>query len=74
VGARKEKRIFSYPNVKGDILHQGKNFQTELIFGVIKDDILMDTRTGQIHEGTSEIMTTWLKSEPTPCMVIAQNQ
>jgi hypothetical protein len=35
---------------------------------------LLDNRIGQIHEGTSEIMTTWFKSEPTPCRVLARNQ
>jgi hypothetical protein len=37
--------------VKDDIPHQGKNFQIELIFGAIKDDILLDGRTGWRHKG-----------------------
>jgi hypothetical protein len=47
--------------LRATILHQGKNFQTESIIGVIGDDILLDDRTGQIHEGTSEIMMPWLE-------------
>jgi hypothetical protein len=54
--------------------HWGKNFQTESILGAIEDDILLDNQTWQIHEGMSEIMTTWLGSGPTPCRVLAQNQ
>jgi hypothetical protein len=57
------KRTFSNSNVEDDIAHWGKNFQTELILGTIKDDMLLDNRTGQIHEDTSEIMTTWLEVE-----------
>jgi hypothetical protein len=55
------KRTFSNSNIKDDIAHQGKNFQTESILGAIKDDILLDNWTGQIHEGMSEIMMTWLE-------------
>jgi hypothetical protein len=58
---KKEKRIFSYPNVKGDILHPGKNFQTESIFGVIRDDILLDNRSKWIHKVACEIIMTWLE-------------
>jgi hypothetical protein len=46
------KEAFSSSNVKDDIVHQGKNFQTESIFGTIKDDILLDGRTGWRHKGT----------------------
>jgi hypothetical protein len=70
----KWKGTFSNSNVEDDITHQGKNFQTESILGTIEDGILLDNRTRRIHEGTSEIMTTWLESEPTPCKVLAQNQ
>jgi hypothetical protein len=68
------KWTFSNANIENDITHRGKKFQTESILGAIEDDILLDNRTGQIHEGTSEIMTTWLKCGPTPCRVLAQNQ
>jgi hypothetical protein len=55
------KRTFSNSNVEDDIAHQCKNFQTESILIVIEDDMLLDNRTGQIHEGASEITTTWLE-------------
>jgi hypothetical protein len=60
------KRTLSNPNVKDDILHQGKNFQMEPIIGVIRDDIFLDNRSGWIHEGTCEIKMTWLESEQPP--------
>jgi hypothetical protein len=68
------KRTFSNYNIQDDIDHRGKNFQTELILGTIKDDILLDNWTGWIHEGTCEIMMTWLESGPMPCRLLAQNQ
>jgi hypothetical protein len=68
------KRTFSNSNVKGDIAHRGNNFQTDSIIGMIRDDILLDNRTGWIHEGTGEILLTWLKSGLTPCRILAQNQ
>jgi hypothetical protein len=37
------KTTFSNSNVKGDIAHQGKNFQTESIISVIGDDIRIDS-------------------------------
>jgi hypothetical protein len=49
-GCLEWKRTFSNSNVKDDTPHQGKNFQTELIIDVIEDDILLDNRTGWIHE------------------------
>jgi hypothetical protein len=70
IGCSKWKRTFSNSNIKDDIAHRGNNFQIESI----GDDILLDNRTGWIYEGTSNIMTTWLKSGPTPCRVLAQNQ
>jgi hypothetical protein len=68
--AQKGEMIFSNFNIKDDIPNRGKNFQIESIIGTIEDDILLDNRTGQIHEGMSEIMTTWLESGPTPCRVL----
>jgi hypothetical protein len=68
----KRKRTFSYPDVKGDILHPGKNLQTESIIGVIGDDILLDNRSRWIHEVTCEIKTTWLEGRPTPYRVLAR--
>jgi hypothetical protein len=62
-GYSKWKRIFSNSNVKDDTIHQGKNFQTESIHGVIEDVILLDNWTGHVHEGTSEIIMTWLESD-----------
>jgi hypothetical protein len=44
--ARKGKGTFLNSNVEDNITHQGKNFQTESILGAIKDDILLDNRTG----------------------------
>jgi hypothetical protein len=73
-GFSKWKRTFSNSNVKANIPHRGKNFQTESILDMIGYDILLDNRTRWIHEGTSEIMTTWLESGPTPCRVLARNQ
>jgi hypothetical protein len=72
VGAQKGKRTFSYPDVKGDILHPGKNFQMESIIGVIGDDILLDNRSRWIHEVMCEIKTTWLEGGLTPCRVLAR--
>jgi hypothetical protein len=57
------KRTFSNSNVKDDIPHRGKNFPTESIIGVIGDDILLDNRTGWIHEVTGEIILTWSRNE-----------
>jgi hypothetical protein len=68
------KRTFSNSNNKDDIGHRGKNFQTESILDAIRDDILLDNRTRQIHEDTCEIMMTWLKSGPRPCGVLDPNQ
>jgi hypothetical protein len=67
-------RTFSNSNIKDKIAHQGKDFQTESILDAIGDDILLDNRTGWINEATSEIMTTWLESGPTPYGVLARNQ
>jgi hypothetical protein len=39
--------------------HQGKNFQTESIIDVIEGDILLDGRSGWIHEVAGEIILTW---------------
>jgi hypothetical protein len=55
------KRTFSNSNVEDDITHRGKNFQTKSILGAIKDNMLLDNRTGQIHEGASDITMTWLE-------------
>jgi hypothetical protein len=74
IGCLEWKITLSNSNIKDDITHRGKNFQTELILCVIEDAIQMDNWTGQIHEGTSEIMMTWLESGPTPCRVLAWNQ
>jgi hypothetical protein len=41
---------------------------------MIGDDILLDNRTRWVHEGTGEIVMTWLESGLTPCRVLAQNQ
>jgi hypothetical protein len=41
----KQKRSFSNSNIKDGIFHRGKNFQTELILGVIGDDIILGNRT-----------------------------
>jgi hypothetical protein len=68
----RKKRTFSYPNVKGDILHPGKNFQTASIIDVIGDDILLDNRSRWIHEVMCEIKTSWLEGGPTPCRVLAR--
>jgi hypothetical protein len=45
-GARKGKRTFSNSNVKDNIPYLGKNFQIESIIGAIRDDILLENRTG----------------------------
>jgi hypothetical protein len=37
--------------------------QTRLIIGVNEDDILLDDRTGWIHEVACEIIASWLGSE-----------
>jgi hypothetical protein len=74
IGCSEWKRTFSNSNVEDDIIHRGKNFQTKSILDAIEYDILLDNQTGQIHEGTSEIMMTWFESGPAPCMVLAQNQ
>jgi hypothetical protein len=55
------KRTFSNSNIEDDITHRGKNLQTESILGTSEDDMLLDNRIGQIHEGTSEILMTWLE-------------
>jgi hypothetical protein len=72
--ARKGKRTFSNFNAKDNISYWGKNFQTESIISVIRDDTLLDNRTGWIYEDMSEIMMTWLKSRQIPCTVLARNQ
>jgi hypothetical protein len=38
-------------------------FQARLIIGAIEDDILLDDRTGWIHEVACEIIASWLGSE-----------
>jgi hypothetical protein len=73
LGLGREKEL-SNSNVEDNLTHRGKNFQTESILGAIGDDTHLDNRTRWIHEGTSEIMTTWLESGPTPCRVLARNQ
>jgi hypothetical protein len=60
-GCSKWKTTFSNSNIKDDITHRGKNIQTKSIIGTIEDDILLYNRIGQIHEGMSEIMMTWLE-------------
>jgi hypothetical protein len=59
--AWKGKGTFSNFNVDDNITHRDKNFQSESILGAIKYDMLLDNRTGQVHEDTSEIMMTWLE-------------
>jgi hypothetical protein len=49
-GCSKCKGTFSNSNVKDNIPQQDKNFQTESIIGTIRDDILLDNKTGWIHE------------------------
>jgi hypothetical protein len=68
------KRTLSNSNVQDDIPYWGKNFQTESILDAIGDDILLDNRTGWMHAGTDEIMTTWLEGRPTPYRVLDRNQ
>jgi hypothetical protein len=62
----------SISNVKDDILHQGKNFQTKSNIGMVKDDILLDGIIGWIDEVTCEIRASWLRSEWTPCRVLGR--
>jgi hypothetical protein len=62
IGCSKWKRTFSNSNVEDDILHQGKNFQTKLALGVIKDDLLLDSRIGWIHGVAGEIILTWRRN------------
>jgi hypothetical protein len=71
-GSSDKKRTSSKSNVKGDILHPGKNFQKGSIISVIEDDILFDNRLRWIHEATCEIKMTWLEGGPTPCKVLAR--
>jgi hypothetical protein len=68
-GCSEQKRNFSGSNVKDDITHRGKNFQTELIIGLIKDDTLLDDGTGWIHEVTGEIILTWHRKEQHSCVL-----
>jgi hypothetical protein len=42
IGCSELKRTFSSSKVKDDIHHLGKNFQTEMIIGVMEDDIVLD--------------------------------
>jgi hypothetical protein len=49
------KRTFSNSNVKDDIPHQGKNFQTKSIIGAIEDDILLKLEKGGY-------MKSWVRS------------
>jgi hypothetical protein len=67
------KRTFSNSNIKDDITHWGKNFQTDSIIGAIGYDIPLDNRR-LVTRSHGEIMTTWLESGPTPCRVLARNQ
>jgi hypothetical protein len=50
------KRTFLNSNVKDDNPNWGKNFQSESIIDVI--DILLDDRSGWIHEDVGEIILT----------------
>jgi hypothetical protein len=59
IGYSEWKRTFSSSNVKDDMSHQGKNFQTELILGAIGDDIILDGRIGWIHEVVGKVILTW---------------
>jgi hypothetical protein len=69
-GCSEWKRTFSNLNVKDNITHWGKNFQTESILGAIRDDILLNNQTQWVHEGMGEIMMTWLKIGLTPSRVL----
>jgi hypothetical protein len=43
--AQNGKELSHIPMLRVTILHQGKNFQTESIIGMIRDDILLDNQT-----------------------------
>jgi hypothetical protein len=46
------KRTFLNPNVEDSIPYRGKDFQTESIIGVIRDDVLLGNKTGWIYKVT----------------------
>jgi hypothetical protein len=50
------KIAFSNSNIEDNLTRPGKNFQSESILSVIRDDPLLDNRTRWIHEGT---MRSW---------------
>jgi hypothetical protein len=65
VGHARWKRTFSNSNIKDDITHWGENFQTDLILDAIGDDILLDNRTGWIHNGMGENIHAWRRTDNT---------
>jgi hypothetical protein len=74
IGCSGWKITFSNSNVKDDIAHRGKNFQTDSIIDANEDNILLDNQKALGYDGTSQIMMGWLKSALTPCRVLARNQ
>jgi hypothetical protein len=50
IGCLGWKRTFSDSNTKDDIAHWGKKFQADSIISAIGDDILLDNRSGWIHD------------------------
>jgi hypothetical protein len=68
------ERTFPGSKVKDDILHRGKNFQTESNIGAIEDDLLLDGRTGWIHEVTCEIKMAWLEGGSCLKSVVHEHQ